>query len=189
MPTADLPMPAGEPLDSANVSGTAERRVSEQLVTDWEQETRRLGHALALMTLDTSTMSGPKWAHRFIIDVHPTVENSSLVFYGARFASLFGLPEKPDQSARESWIRDEKKTAIFQIKKPINFRLNHVIADREQVADSTLISWRHLPQGGPDQLLKRGMLKKIGISIGTEPGNSGQNRLQNVLVICVALFP
>jgi hypothetical protein len=98
MPTADLPMPAGEPLEPANVSGTAERRVSEQLVTDWEQETRRLGHALALMTLDTSTMSGPKWAHRFIIDVHPTVENSTLVLYGARFASLFGLPEKPDQS-------------------------------------------------------------------------------------------
>src|SRR5262249_54682013 len=74
-----------------------ERRESEQLVTDWEHETRRLGDALALMTLDVSAMSGPKWAYRFIIAVRPVVENSSLLFYGARLASLWELPERPGQ--------------------------------------------------------------------------------------------
>jgi hypothetical protein len=60
-----------------------ERRESEQLITDWEQETRRLGDALALMTLDISVMSGPKWAHRFVMAVRPVVEDPSLLFYGA----------------------------------------------------------------------------------------------------------
>ena len=71
-----------------------ERRETEQLITDWKRETRQLGHALALMTLDVSAMTGPKWAHRFIIAVDPVVENSSLLFYGARFASLLGVPER-----------------------------------------------------------------------------------------------
>jgi hypothetical protein len=75
-----------------------ERRESEQLVTDWEQETRRLGNALALMTLDVSAMSGPKWAYRFVIAVRPIVEDSSLLFYGARLAALWELPERPDHS-------------------------------------------------------------------------------------------
>lgn len=51
-----------------------ERRETERLITDWERETRQLGHALALMTLDVSAMTGPKWAHRFIIAVDPVVE-------------------------------------------------------------------------------------------------------------------
>ena len=33
------------------LSAAPERRVSEQLITEWEQERRRLRHALALMTL------------------------------------------------------------------------------------------------------------------------------------------
>jgi len=44
-------------------------------------------------------MTGPKWAHRFIIiAVNPMVEHSSLLFYGAGFASLLGLPPEPDKS-------------------------------------------------------------------------------------------
>src|SRR5215472_1187449 len=93
-PTAD----AVEPPDGAAVSAGHERRVSEQLIGDWKEETRRLGHALAFMTLDTSAMTGPKWAHRFIIAVDPVVEHSSFLFYGARFASLLGLPAEPDKS-------------------------------------------------------------------------------------------
>jgi hypothetical protein len=92
MRKADLPAAASE-LHTAR-----ERRESEQLITDWEQETRRLGDALALMTLDISVMSGPKWAHRFVMAVRPVVEDSSLLFYGARLASLWELPEKPDHS-------------------------------------------------------------------------------------------
>jgi hypothetical protein len=41
------------------------------------------------MTLDVSAMSGPKWGHRFVIAVRPIVEDSSLLFYGARLASLW----------------------------------------------------------------------------------------------------
>jgi hypothetical protein len=44
------------------------------------------------MTLDVSAMSGPKWGHRFVIAVRPIVEDSSLLFYGARLASFWELP-------------------------------------------------------------------------------------------------
>ena len=84
--------------DGAAVSAGPERRVTEQLISDWQDETRRLGHALAFMTIDTSAMAGPKWAHRFIIAVNPVVEHSSLLFYGAGFASLLGLPPEPAKS-------------------------------------------------------------------------------------------
>ena len=90
---------AVESPDGAAVSVGRERRVTEQLISDWQEETRRLGHALAFMTLNTSAMTGPKWAHRFIIiAVNPMVEHSSLLFYGAGFASLLGLPPEPDKS-------------------------------------------------------------------------------------------
>ena len=56
------------------LSAAPERRVSEQLITEWEQERRRLRHALALMTLDVSAITGPKWAYRFIIAICPVVE-------------------------------------------------------------------------------------------------------------------
>lgn len=94
MPKADLPAAAGEPLDPTHADAAAaqERRASERLITDWEEETRRLGHALALMTLDASAMTGPKWAYRFVIAVSPVVEESSFLFYGDGFASLLKLP-------------------------------------------------------------------------------------------------
>ena len=60
---------AVESPDGAAVSVGRERRVTEQLISDWQEETRRLGHALAFMTLNTSAMTDPKWAHRFIIAV------------------------------------------------------------------------------------------------------------------------
>jgi hypothetical protein len=43
-----------------NVFGTDFLGAEMLNLTDWEQETRRLGDALALMTLDISVMSGPK---------------------------------------------------------------------------------------------------------------------------------
>jgi hypothetical protein len=79
--------------------GTRERRETERLIADWEAETRRLGRELALMTLDASAMTGSKWAHRFIIAISPIIEDSSFLFYGAGFAALLALPERPDQSA------------------------------------------------------------------------------------------
>ena len=102
MPASDLHIEPDRLPDAPHerVLGAArERRESEQLITDWERETRQLGHALALMTLDVSVMTAPKWAHRFIIAVsRPVVENSSLLFYGARFAALLELPETPNHS-------------------------------------------------------------------------------------------
>jgi hypothetical protein len=100
MPKTNLPAPAGELLKPPQTSAAAarERRVSERLITDWEQETRRLGNALALMTLDVSAMAGPKWAYRFVIAIAPIVEDSSFLFCGESFASLMELPEAPGHS-------------------------------------------------------------------------------------------
>lgn len=101
MPAANLPIEAGELPDSSHESAPSavrERRESEQLITDWERERRRLGHALAVMALDVSAMTGPRWAHRFVIAVSPAVDDWSFLFYGAGFASLMELPEKADRS-------------------------------------------------------------------------------------------
>ena len=48
---------AVEPLEAPDgkaMSAAQERRESEIVITDWEEEPRRLGRALALMTLDLS---------------------------------------------------------------------------------------------------------------------------------------
>jgi hypothetical protein len=94
MPADKLP---GSPHDSAP-KAARERRESQRLITDWEQETTQLGRALALMTLDVSAMPSEKWAHRFIISLRPVVEDCVLLFYGAKFAALMELPAKPDHS-------------------------------------------------------------------------------------------
>jgi hypothetical protein len=44
-------------------------------------------------------MTGPKWAHRFIMAIsRPVVENSSLLFYGPGLAALLELPNTPEHS-------------------------------------------------------------------------------------------
>jgi len=72
-------------LDETTPIAGLERREAERAITEWEEERRRLGRELALMTLNTSDMMGKKWSHRFIIAVGPTVEYSSFLFYGAKF--------------------------------------------------------------------------------------------------------
>ncbi|MBV8737861.1 MAG: hypothetical protein JO007_11505 [Alphaproteobacteria bacterium] len=83
MVKANSPFGAGELREAQNgstVAAVQERRVTEQLITDWEQETRRLGDVVALTALDLSIMTGSKWAHRFIMAIsRPVVENSSLL--------------------------------------------------------------------------------------------------------------
>ena len=116
---------AVESPDGAAVSVGRERRVTEQLISDWQEETRRLAHALAFMTLNTSAMTGPKWAHRFIIiAVNPMVEHSSLLFYGAGFASLLGLPPETRQ------VRSDLRTAAGPIRARVHERLYHLVAVR-----------------------------------------------------------
>jgi hypothetical protein len=99
MPKANFSATAGKLLEAPQISAEArERRVSEELITDWERETQRLGNALALMTLNVSDMTGPKWAYRFIIAVSRNVEDSSFLFYGDGLASIMELPEISDHS-------------------------------------------------------------------------------------------
>src|SRR6201997_5641930 len=115
MSNTTSPVGAVEPFDSPDdptSRAAPERRESEKVITDWEEETRRLGRALALMTLDFSPMTGPKWAHRFIISVGRVAEDCVLLFYGARFGALMGavaicvgicLAQSPVE--RGYWIR------------------------------------------------------------------------------------
>lgn len=102
MPNVTWPVRVVEPFKTPDTTapGVArERRESEKVITDWEQETRRLGRALTSMTLDLSAMTGPKWAHRFAISVGPVPEDCVLLFYGASFAALMELPANPEYSA------------------------------------------------------------------------------------------
>ena len=74
MPADDLPIEPDRLPDAPHEKtpiAAREQRETERLITDWERETRQLGHALALMTLDVSAMTGPRWAHRFLIGVDP----------------------------------------------------------------------------------------------------------------------
>jgi hypothetical protein len=101
MPVVRLSAGAEEPLAASHETtpiAVTERREAERAISDWEEERRRLGRELALMTLNASEMVSEKWSHRFIIAVDPTVEYCSLLFYGAKFAALMGLPEKPNHS-------------------------------------------------------------------------------------------
>jgi len=101
MPNTTSPVGAVEPFESPDdptSSAAPERRESEKVITDWDEETRRLGRALALMELDFSAMSGPRWAHRFIISVGRVAEDCVLLFYGAKFGALMGLPANPEYS-------------------------------------------------------------------------------------------
>jgi hypothetical protein len=53
-----------EPAEETAPDAGRERREAERAIVDWEQETRRLGRAVAWMTLDVSEMTSEKWSHR-----------------------------------------------------------------------------------------------------------------------------
>ena len=89
----EAPEAPGETVPKA---AARERRESEQVIADWQAELRRLSHVLALLTLNTSEMTTEKWAYRFIVALRPAVEDCTLLFYGAKFAALLELPDKPD---------------------------------------------------------------------------------------------
>jgi hypothetical protein len=137
---------AAELPDGAAVSACQERRVSEQLISDWKEETRRLRHALALMTLDTSAMTGAKWAQRFIIAVNRMVEHSSLLFYGAGFASLLGLSAEPDKSVPISAQLPARYLPVFARGKTKNPRRALALAEvwRPWRAYAAMHLWKSL---------------------------------------------
>ena len=84
--------------EAAAKTAARERREAERVITDWEDETRRLSHVLALLTLNTSEMTTEKWACRFIVALRPAVEDCTFLFYGAKFAALLELPETANRS-------------------------------------------------------------------------------------------
>ncbi len=86
------------PHEPAPTGVARERRESERVIVEWEEETERLRRALSLLALNSSSMTGHKWAHRFVFALRPVIDDCTLLFYGATFAALMGLPEKPDQS-------------------------------------------------------------------------------------------
>jgi hypothetical protein len=102
MPAPTSPLEAKEapeaPDETVPKAAGRERREAERLIADWEDETRRLSHVLALLTLNTGEMATEKWACRFIVALRPAVEDCTLLFYGAGFAALMELPQKPDHS-------------------------------------------------------------------------------------------
>jgi hypothetical protein len=102
MPAPTSPLEAKEapeaPDETVPKAAGRERREAERLIADWEDETRRLSHVLALLTLNTVEMATEKWACRFIVALRPAVEDCTLLFYGAGFAALMELPQKPDHS-------------------------------------------------------------------------------------------
>ena len=102
MPAPHLPVRAAEVPEAsdepASKLAAQERREAERVITDWQDETRRLSHVLALLTLNTSEMTTEKWACRFIVALRPAIEDCTFLFYGATFAALLELPEKPDHS-------------------------------------------------------------------------------------------
>jgi hypothetical protein len=51
------------------------------------------------MDLNVAEMTGEKWAHRFVIAVGATPEDCALLYYGAKFAALLGLPVTLDHAA------------------------------------------------------------------------------------------
>ncbi len=85
--------------EAAAKTAARERREAERVITDWEDETRRLSHVLALLTLNTSEMTTEKWACRFIVALRPAVEDCTFLFYGAKFAALLELPETANRSS------------------------------------------------------------------------------------------
>ena len=101
MPDLNLPVEANELLEAPHHSAPKvvpqERRESERVITDWEQETGRLGRALAFLTVNISEMTSERWVYRFIIALRPVVEDCTLLFYGAKFAALMELPELPEK--------------------------------------------------------------------------------------------
>jgi hypothetical protein len=88
MPAPNLPVEANELPKASHHSApkvvAQERRESERVITDWEQETDRLGRALAFLTVNTSEMMSERWVYRFIIALRPVVEDCILLFYGAK---------------------------------------------------------------------------------------------------------
>src|SRR5215468_1988793 len=97
MPVVRLSAGAEEPLAASHETtpiAVTERREAERAISDWEEERRRLGRVLALMTLNASEMVSEKWSHRFIIAVDPTIEYCSLLFLRRKVRGPDGIAGK-----------------------------------------------------------------------------------------------
>jgi hypothetical protein len=76
--------------------GNRERREGERLLAYWDSELEEFGEGITIASLDVTAITGNRgWTNRFLISVDPFIERSMLIMYGAKFATLLGLPEKP----------------------------------------------------------------------------------------------
>ena len=93
MPAPTSPLEAKEAPDETVLKAAGrERREAERLIADWEDETRRLSHVLALLTLNTVEMATEKWACRFIVALRPAVEDCTLLFSSEKHILIYSLP-------------------------------------------------------------------------------------------------
>ena len=70
------------------------RRESDRALRYWEGKLAQLGVGPTINALDLAAIHSTEWTNRFLIAIDQTVEASSLLLYGRKFAHLLGLPEK-----------------------------------------------------------------------------------------------
>jgi hypothetical protein len=72
-----------------------DRREGERMITYWERKLEEFGEGITIAALDLTNMNSRDWSNRFLISVDPVIERSQLIMYGAKFARLLQLPERP----------------------------------------------------------------------------------------------
>ena len=115
---------AVESPDGAAASVGRERRVTEQLISDWQEETRRLGHALAFMTLNTSAMTGAKVG----ASVHHRRQSNGRAFLFALLRRWLCIASGIAAGTRQ--VRSDLRTAAGPIRARVHERLYHLVAVR-----------------------------------------------------------
>jgi hypothetical protein len=89
-PSQSAPPPAPGPATGRD------RREGERLVAYWDSKLEEFGEGITIASLDVTAINTLRdWSNRFLISVDPFIERSMLIMYGAKFADLLRLPDKP----------------------------------------------------------------------------------------------
>jgi hypothetical protein len=81
---------------NTGLPGGRDRREGERLIAYWDGKLEEFGDGITIASLDITAINSQRdWSNRFLISVDPFIERSMLIMYGAKFASLLNLPEKP----------------------------------------------------------------------------------------------
>jgi hypothetical protein len=76
-------------------SSGRDRREAERVIAYWEAKLNEHGGEASVAALELGRINSEEWAHRFLIAVDRVIERSSLLLYGAKFAQLVQLPQRP----------------------------------------------------------------------------------------------